>query len=239
MRMNFRLWLEEFDFIKAPEEEDDDAHYLTIDGKRAGSFNAGGNEFRVARMMFPDAVKEGDKVKRIFGIGIDDDQHKGLGFGKYMYLKRFASESDPLRTWFYNSQTEPGATNAYNSLERDGYIEIHWKGRKPNYDQQGDVHLVRITPKGLDVVTNRPQSLIKSKKEEISQFTVVGYTSVGSITEWFMKAKNIDDIIKQSVTKGNYPAAVYRDGYEPKIITAEDYQRLGIKLMGGLVHKFE
>lgn len=147
-------------------EGDPGTQLLLVDGTEIGRIKTGGNDKRVASHMFPGIIdEEQDDVKRVFGLEIPDRNNRGYGYGKAIYLLAMASSDNPLHSWLYNSQTEPGATNAYLSLERDGLVEVHWHPTKPSYGKPGGVHLARLTPKGLQVARNNLQQLVKPTRK--------------------------------------------------------------------------
>lgn len=105
------------------------------------------SEARTARNMFPlIQMNEASKVSRIGGVDIDDE-YQGIGLGQMLYLRSFDKSG---ADWHYNSQTFPPATNTLKAMQDKGWIELHWRGREPDYDEEGGIHLARITPEGRD-----------------------------------------------------------------------------------------
>jgi len=156
--LNFKQFVEGYlstiGGIKIIQNPDDlNKHSLSINNKEVGGMHVGtpGGDTRVAKRMFPNLVKDTDKVARIHGIDVDDDL-QGFGLGQLLYLRVFDT---PGIDWFYNSQTYPPATNTLKTLANKGYIELHWD-REPNWNADGGLHLVRITPNGRNAyLTNK------------------------------------------------------------------------------------
>ena len=166
--MNFKKWLIENDRIINIHKDiqgEDPVPYFTLNykNKPIGDFSLGhpGGENNTAKRMFPNIIKDNEKVSRIHGIQIDDEyQNKGLG--QLLYLRALdKGDAD----WYYNSQTWPPATNALKTLAAKGYIKLYWQ-KEPNWNQEGGVHLIRITPKGRQAY--RIGEMIKKEKFENS-----------------------------------------------------------------------
>lgn len=142
----FKNWIEnKIKIIKDPESG---TQNLFHNNQEIGGFNSGyaGGDNAVAERMFPGIIKPREKVARIHGINIDNNYH-GAGLGQLLYLRSFDKGG---ADWYYNSQTEPPATNALKALAQKKYIEIYWNPIEPNWDQEGRLHLVRITPLGRE-----------------------------------------------------------------------------------------
>lgn len=125
--------------------------------------NYNSSEKQAANRMFPDVVDEYETVSRIHGVYIDD-KYRGYGLGQLIYLLGF----DVIGAdWYYNSQTEPDATNTLKVLHSKGYIDLYWyKGRTPNWNRDGSIHLARITDKGRTAY--KSGSMIKKAFSNIS-----------------------------------------------------------------------
>jgi hypothetical protein len=141
------------DVVVAHSKESPNRMQLRVGGQSKGeiSFGNKGGEDAVARRMFPGIVQEGQRVSRIHGIDVDAAE-RGKGMGQVLYLEGMASHG---ADWYYNSQAEPGATNALKSLASKGLIELHWKGPEPSWNSEGGVHIVRPTESGVAEIANR------------------------------------------------------------------------------------
>lgn len=158
--MQFKIWLENQLRISP----DDNGQNLYLNDKEIGSVRIGipGDDNNVAMRMFPGTVKPGEKVARIQGINIDDDM-RGFGLGQWLYLRAFDKSG---ADWHYNSQCEPPATNALKALAAKGYIELYWKPFEPEWNQEGQLHIVKITPKGQ--MAYRSGEIVNKKKLKIN-----------------------------------------------------------------------
>ncbi len=148
--------------------------------KKVGYMEVGhaGGDSKVARRMFPEQVGAEDKVSRIFGIEVKDKLH-GQGLGQMTYLGSMIQHG---ADWYYNSQTEPGASRALMALARKGLIELHWARKaEPGVFEGGSgsgaggIHLVRVTEAGRKAFAERsgeppvatiPQEVVKPSEAE-------------------------------------------------------------------------
>lgn len=160
--MNFKEWLAvaEANIQVSPDPEDERTHNLHVNEKPIGSMGIGhpGGDSGVASRMFPGIVQPGEKVTRIQSIYIDDSM-QGYGLGQLLYLRTFDNGGSD---WYYNSQSDPPATNTLKTLARKGWIEIHWRPREPGWNQDGELHLVRITPAGR--AAHQAEEMVKKDK---------------------------------------------------------------------------
>jgi hypothetical protein len=144
---------EKIPIVKSQKQGGSTVHSLLLDGEDIGGMDlqnpsVKSMEKNAADRMFPGVVKPEDTISRIFGVEIAEP-HRGKGYGQKLYLDAMNNHGSD---WYYNSQTEPGATNVYKALEKKGLIEIHWSQKRgdgsPNWDEAGGIHLVRLTDAG-------------------------------------------------------------------------------------------
>jgi hypothetical protein len=84
-----------------------------------------------------------ENVRRIGRVTIPDSL-KGQGVGKELILKHLEAHPD---SYFYNSQASPELTRAFNSLQRDGLINL--KGEmSPGGEPKLMSHVISLTPEG-------------------------------------------------------------------------------------------
>lgn len=144
----------------AVDEESGD-YVLENNGDDVGSMSlsppsSSGNESRVSRNLFPQIDFADDATfSRIHGVEIDE-QYRGQGLGQYLYLNAMQQNG---ADWFYNSQTSADATNIYKALEKKGFLEVYWREGEPDWNEEGGVHLARLTDAGRDFVNNKKDAV--------------------------------------------------------------------------------
>jgi DNA-binding CsgD family transcriptional regulator len=121
-------------------------HKLLVGGKQEAQLEAGplGGDTRQAKKMFPGLVEPFDRVTRLHGVEIPAELRE-QGLDQMLYLGGMLEHGSD---WYFDIHADPALTNVLKALDARDWVEIFWRGKKPDWNEDGGAYMVRVTPAG-------------------------------------------------------------------------------------------